>query len=90
MKVFYLTAILLLNAILFSGCATTIAIGMSEKSFLATYPGSKLVGAHDDVTIYRKSYDLGTEFRFYYFRGGRLDRIDQGVSRPDIIIQNNR
>lgn len=72
--------------ILFTSCkAPYFALGTSEEEWLKKSPGSKLIEKSSSGTIYLRGWSLG----YYYFSPqGTLVEINQGVRRPDIVIEN--
>lgn len=64
---------------------------MSETEFKKHNHNAELVSASTNTSIYRISKVVLTwtpGSKFYYFINGLLTKIDEGQTRPDIIIQN--
>lgn len=86
-----LVSAIILVVCLFMSCKTAqIGIGMSEKDFKVKFR-SEVVEKTFTNAVYRRSWQpIGGSYqvKFYYFDKGTLVRIDEGVRRPDVIIQH--
>lgn len=85
-----LPALALLCLVAASGCKTPqFALGTTEADFKSkSHP--QLVSMNKDMTIYMLSIHKMSEYEniFYYFVDGKLVQVDHGVSKPDVLIQN--
>lgn len=80
--------VILLLAILSSGCSVYWGIGMSQEEFLNRNRGLGIesVEANGNRTVYR--FCNNYECWFYYFSNGTMYAMDKGEAAPDIIIQS--
>ncbi|HEY2582662.1 MAG TPA: hypothetical protein VGI43_12690 [Mucilaginibacter sp.] len=84
---------LIFIALLFTvGCKTPeYLIGMNETQFKQQNHSATLVAAETDVTVYRisrqKMMTWDDNTFYYYFKNNKLARIDQGVYRPNVLIE---
>lgn len=68
--------------------APAVYTGMSISDFLKTAKHEELVSMSGGITIYRVQYGYnGQEYRFYYFRDGKLYEMNEGVRKVDRRIQ---
>ncbi len=83
------TLLVLIILLLFNSCIVYYSIGETEQDFTAKNRG---VGLMLEETTYNYSvYSCcGGVYNqtFYYFYDGRLERIDHGESRADLIIEH--
>ncbi len=86
---------ILLVIICFFVCACkapVMYIGMSTKDFVSNNNGIEVVEASTERTVYKKTnhpFAAPKKITFFYFVNDKLVRMDQGVYRPDIIIEQN-
>lgn len=78
---------------LFLACkAPVIYIGMPIQEFTKKNNGITLVETSLERTVYKKvNHPFGQppRVRFFYFVDNKLIKMDEGVLRPDILIQQN-
>ena len=83
----------LLSLSIITGCKTQIySIGTSEAEFRAHNKGADLIEQTEHTTVYKK-YDhsmfQSTGDKYYYFKDGKLVRIDvTGPNTADIVIRH--
>lgn len=77
--------------LIFNSCkAPVYFIGMTEEKFLQKNK-LKTVKATERESIYSKTnYPFGgsPQTKFFYFRNGKLVQVDEGVQRPDVIVEH--
>lgn len=85
-------SVLLFTSLLISACSERIfMLGTSEKDFVRQTTGAIQIEATQQRTVYKKvDYGFGhpPSVKFFYFRDGILFQIDEGVRRPDVLIEN--
>ena len=73
-----------------SCAAPRFYIGEKEEEF-TKHNRVKLVQATERTTIYRKTnqpFGAPPVTKFFYFTDGKLTRVDEGVRRPDILVEH--
>lgn len=76
-----------------AGCkAPKFFLGMTEQDFLSKNRGVKLLETADDgISVYKKTnYPFGAppDVTFFHFVNGKLGKVDKGIRRPDVLIEN--
>ena len=81
--------VLFLIICLLEACAApNFILGTSESDFVTKCKRAVIVESSSAGKVYSVGDGIYTEKRFYYFQNGILIRLDAGVSRPDIRIDN--
>ena len=80
--------LVLIICLLQSCAAPNFILGTSETDFVRKCRRAVIVESSSSGNVYSVGDGIYTEKRFYYFQNGTLIRLDAGVSRPDIRIDN--